>query len=224
MPKVQIWSIAFSGSDPILLSDGDKPVVSPKSDLVVFSQSGQLSIVPIDGSASARNLFKGRGTNGSAEWSPDGTKLAFGLPTGNHSLIGVFTRENVPIQWLVPSSSKDFSPRWSPDGSRLAFIRTPGAGGAPDSMLTRKHQPWSIWIADLKSGSGTQLWKAPKTLAGSIPTTDGGPNLNWAAGGRIIFLSYQDGWPHLFSLNHTGGAPFVADTRFVHRRAYSVKS
>jgi len=29
------------------------------------------------------------------------------------------------------------------------------------------------------------------------PGTDGGTNLHWAAGNKIVFLSYQDGWPDL---------------------------
>ncbi|WP_431217982.1 S9 family peptidase [Puia sp. P3] len=51
------------------------------------------------------------------------------------------------------------------------------------------------------------LWKAPATLRGSYPTTDGGANLHWAAGNRIVFLSYHDGWPHLYSVDAGGGEP-----------------
>src|SRR3954469_21057651 len=32
--KIQIWSVPFDGGDPKLLSDGDEPVISPKSDHV----------------------------------------------------------------------------------------------------------------------------------------------------------------------------------------------
>ena len=42
-------------------------------------------------------------------------------------------------------------------------------------------------------------------MRGSIPTTHGLVNLHWAAGDRIVFLSYQDGWPHLYSIAATGG-------------------
>jgi dipeptidyl aminopeptidase/acylaminoacyl peptidase len=37
-------------------------------------------------------------------------------------------------------------------------------------------------------------------LRGSVPTTHGGVNLHWAAGDKIVFLSYQDGQPHLYSI------------------------
>ncbi|MFD2067767.1 TolB family protein [Pontibacter silvestris] len=46
-------------------------------------------------------------------------------------------------------------------------------------------------------------------MAGSVPTTHGGTNLHWAANERIIFLSYQDGWPHLYAMPSTGGKPLL---------------
>ncbi|HRI80408.1 MAG TPA: S9 family peptidase, partial [Cyclobacteriaceae bacterium] len=207
--KVQIYSIPFAGGEPKSLSEGDSPVISPKNDWVTFIKSNQAWSVPIDGSAAAKNLFTTRGTVGSLKWSPDGSKIAFSVNRTDHSFIGIFTNAESPIQWISPSYSHDGSPRWSPDGTRIAFIRTPGSGGAPDSILMRRHRAWSIWTADLKSGIGNQLWKAPETLAGSYPTTHGETNLHWAAGDRIVFLSYQDGWPHLYSVPSSGGVPLL---------------
>src|SRR4029078_8660855 len=34
-------------------------------------------------------------------------------------------------------------------------------------------------------------------------------NLHWAGAGRIVFLSYMDGWPHLYSLPEAGGTPLL---------------
>jgi dipeptidyl aminopeptidase/acylaminoacyl peptidase len=207
--KVQVWSIAFAGGAPRLLGEGDYPVVSPKSDRVAFVKNGQVWIVPIDGASPAKLMFNSRGVSGGLQWSPDGSRLAFVSSRVDHSFIGIFTADNQPIQWLGASFSRDASPRWSPDGSQIAFIRTPGSGGAPDSILIRKNQPWAIWTANVASGKASLLWAAPKTLAGSFPTTDGGANLDWAAGNRIIFISYHDGWPHLYSIAATGGQPLL---------------
>lgn len=208
-PKVQIWSVPFAGGEPKLLAEGDEPVISPKSDRIAFIKGGQIWVAPTNGSSAAKTLFNARGTNGSIEWSPDGSKLAFVCDRKDHAFVGVFTNETTPITWMAPSFSRDRSPKWSPDGKKIVFVRTLGAGGAPDSVLTRKHQPWSIWTADAASGVATQLWQAPKTLAGSIPTTHGSFNLHWAANDRIVYLSYQDGWPHLYSVPATGGAPLL---------------
>ncbi|WP_222597037.1 S9 family peptidase [Chitinophaga pinensis] len=208
-PKTEIWSVPFAGGPAKVLSEGDYPVISPRADSVVFIRNGQVWIVPVDGTAPARNLFSVKGNCHSLIWSPDGTALAFVANRSDHAFIGIYRNAYTPLQWIAPAFSKDASPRWSPDGKRIAFVRTPGAGGIPDSLLVRKHQPWAIWTADVNTGEGTLLWKAPATLAGSIPTTDGGTNLIWPTPDRIAFLSYHDGWPHLYSINSKGGAPLL---------------
>lgn len=203
--KIQIISIPFAGGDPKTLAEADDPVLSPKSDVVAFTKGSQVLTVPIDGAAAAKGLFTVKGNAGSLRWSPDGSQLAFVSFRGDHAFIGVFTDTKTPIRWIAPAFARDGSPRWSPDGSKIAFVRTPGAGGAPDSILTRKHNPWSIWTAEVSTGKASQLWKAPETLKGSVPSTHGGTNLQWAAGGRIVFLSYEDGWQHLYSIPEQGG-------------------
>ncbi|TCD07545.1 S9 family peptidase [Pedobacter frigidisoli] len=202
-PKVQVFSIPYTGGNINTLGEGDNPTISPNNTEVLFAIAGQVKSVAIDGSSPVKNLFFAKGITSSYKWSPDGKQIAFVSNRTDHSFIGIYTDQKSPIQWLMASFSKDNSPVWSPDGKELAFIRTPGVGGEIDSVLSKKHQPWAIWKVDVTSGMGKQIWKAPETIRGSYPSIDGGANLNWGDG-KIIFSSYEDGWPHLYSMNTDG--------------------
>ena len=203
--KVQVASVPFAGGEVKYVSEGDEPAVSPDGTTIAFIKGDQVWTAPIDGAAPAKNLFTIKGAASSLQWSPDGTSLLFVSDRKDHSIIGVYTNGSSTLKWIAPSFTRDFSPRWSTDGSKIVFIRIPGVGGAPDSLLVKKHNPWSIYTADVSSGKASRLWKAPTTLRGSIPTTHGSTNLHWAANNIIVFLSYQDGWPHLYSISASGG-------------------
>ena len=206
---VQIWRVPFAGDDPAAVAEGDEPAISPDGKRLAFVKGGQVWAAPLDGSSPAKLLFTARGTNGSLRWSPDGAKLAFVSDRKDHSFVGVFLDETTPISWMGPSFARDASPRWSPDGRQLVFVRTAGRSNEPDSMLTRRPRPWSIWTADVFTGTARQRWESPNTLAGSLPATQGGTNLHWAANDRLVFMSYQDGWPHLYSMNTLDGVPLL---------------
>lgn len=208
--KVEIWTVPFAGGTPVSLGEGVSPVISPRGDVVVFERARQLWSAPIDGSAPAKRLFEQRGNATDAQFSPDGAKIAFVSGRGDHAFIGVYTNEQTPIQYIAPSTSRDFSPRWSRDGRQIVFARRPGSGGAVPNSLEPQPAPWSIWIADVATGEAKQRWASDTTLRASVPSTQGGVNLQWAAGDRVVFLSYHDGWPHLYSMRAAGSeAPLL---------------
>ncbi|MBS1606262.1 MAG: prolyl oligopeptidase family serine peptidase [Bacteroidetes bacterium] len=203
--KVQLAVAPFSGGPVKYLSEGDDPVISPDSKEVAFIKGDQAWSAPLDGSTPAKNLFTTRGKVGSLQWSPDGRQLLFVAGRSDHSVIGIYSKGSPGLKWIAPSFNRDEMPRWSPDGRLIVFVRRPGSGGAPDSLLVSRPQPWSIYIADTSGAAPALLWKAPATPRGSYPATDGGANLHWAAGNHIVFLSYHDGWPHLYSIDAGGG-------------------
>ena len=208
-PAIQIYSLPFAGGKPILLGEGDYPVFQPGDKEVTFLRNGQVYSVPVDGSKMPSSLFSANGRMSSIQWSSDGTKLLFVSSREAHSFIGIYRKDMTTIQWIAPAFATDVSPRWSPDEKNIVFIRRPASGGAVDSLVVPKHSAWEIWKANAETGMAQKLWKAPETLQGSVPSSHGSFNLHWAAKDRIVFLSFEDGWPHLYSMSANGGEPIL---------------
>ncbi len=209
-PRVQVWSVPVNGRGaPILLGDGDVPAIAPKTHLVAFERERRIWTVPINGAGSPEQLFFARGTSQAPTWSPDGATLAFVSNRDDHSFIGLY-RKGEPIRYLAPSTGRDTSPAWSRDGKEIAWVRQPGRGGTPRSPLVQAPQPWAIWVAPVDTASpgrrreAGEAWRSGKTLKDSPVRTAGAMPLQWAADDRLVFMSYQDGWPHVYSLQHPG--------------------
>ena len=197
-PKLQVWAVAVSGGATRLIGEGDEPAISPKGDRVAFVRDRRIWIAPLDGSKPAEQAFFARGTSDSPTWSPDGSRLAFESNRDDHGFIGVFTDAEHSIQYIAPSTSRDGGPQWSADGRSIAFVRVPGRGGVPKPPLQQQPTPWSIWTGNPESAR--EAWKSGSALVDSYPRTQGGANLHWAANDTIVYVSYQDGWPHLYSI------------------------
>jgi dipeptidyl aminopeptidase/acylaminoacyl peptidase len=203
-PKVTIWIADPTGAKPAAkVAEGDEPAISAKGQLA-YLKDGQVWTARLDGSDAHRLLFD-RGRDAELAWSPDGTRLAFASNRDDHGFIGVYGGADRPITWLAPSTSRDADPAWSPDGKRIAFTRRAGQGGAPESQLVEHPTPWAIWTADAATGAGRAVWKSGRAARDSYggPT---GPNLRWASGGRLTFVSQADNWPHLYVVAEAGGA------------------
>jgi dipeptidyl aminopeptidase/acylaminoacyl peptidase len=201
--KLTVWSASADGP-AVKIGDGDAPALSATGRLA-YVNGGQAWAADAGDKGKPGLLFFDRGKIADLAWSPDGTRLAFVSRRGDHSFVGIYSGKSTPILWLAPSTGFDEAPVWSPDGTRIAFTRRPGEGGAPEPMLTEVPQPWSIWVADAKSGEGSAVWRSPNTLEGSYPAVEDGADLMWAAGGRLVFRAEMDGWPHLYSVPAAGG-------------------
>ena len=198
-----MWSITIADGILKRIGDGGSPVIAPRNHRVAFLKDGRIWVGPIDGSAPAQSVYV-RGTSDALAWSPDGETLAFASNRESHGFITLFTRMEQPVRYVAPSTSRDSTPVWSPDGSRLAFTRQPGAGPASFFVFPRL-EPWTIFVTDVRSGTAREVWKSGPLAIDSLPDVEGGANLRWGGSDRLVFLSTQDGWPHLYSVPATGG-------------------
>lgn len=206
-PHMTVMSLSTSGGTPKTLGDGDAPAISPDGSQVAFVHDGdnRVWIAPTDGSKDAKAFFFDRGSASELTWSPDGKALAFTSDRGDHAFIGVFRSDSTPIEYLAPSTSRDFSPQWSPDGKRIAFVRIGGDGGPPQDPLNEYPMPWQIVVADAADGRARTAWRSGDTLRDSLPGIRG-PQLRWVAGNRLAFISEQNNWPHVYVMSAAGGS------------------
>lgn len=207
--KVQIGIISLAGGKVKYLAEASSYVLHPDSKTLHYVKGGSVYEVSLVMDEKPKVLFQTRGNVGSLQWSENGERLLFVSSRSDHGWIGVYTRNQTQLQWVDAGFHRDQSPRWSPDGKQIVFVRTPGSGGSPDSLLARRHSPWGLCIGEVITGKTKKIWQAPATLHGSVPNTHGGYNLHWAANNRIVFMSYMDGWPHLYSLSTNGGEPLL---------------
>ncbi len=202
----QIWTIALGDTAPRLIGDGNSPTPAPNGNTVAFVGRNSILVAPFDGSGKPQTIVRDMGRDGSLAWSPDGARLAFVSNRGDHSLVGVYDFARKSLTWLAPSVDRDVGPVWSPDSRRIAFVRIPPGAPGPFTS-TRTADPWSIWIADVATGKGQQLWKANVGAGSRFYSLEGSSAFAWGADDRIVFPWEGTGWVHLYSIAATGGTP-----------------
>jgi dipeptidyl aminopeptidase/acylaminoacyl peptidase len=217
-PGMVVVSLATAtGASPKILGDGDAPAVSPDGTRVAFVHDPDEAIwsAPTDGSKESKPLFFDKGKGGDVQWSPDGRALAFTSDRDDHSFVGIYRDDATPIQYLAPSTSRDFSPQWSPDGASVAFVRIGGDGGLPQDPLKQYSVPWAVWVARVSDGSARAAWRSGNTLRDSLPGING-PQLHWVAGNRLTFISESSNWPNVYVVSANGGrASALSPGRFM---------
>lgn len=202
----QLWTMALGDSAPHLIGDGSGATPAPNANTMAYVARNSIMLTPMDGSGKPQALVRDMGRDGSLAWSPDGSKLAFTSNRGDHAIVGVYDLARKSITWQSPSIDRDAGPIWSPDGTRIAFIRVPPGAPGPFSSV-RTAAPWSIWIADVSTGKGHELWRANTGAGSRFYSLEGNSAFAWGADDRIVFPWEQTGWVHLYSIPAAGGTP-----------------
>ena len=215
--KQQVFAMDLdaSGATPRLLGEMGCPEedceniqISPDGKWAVWSAKKKLWLAGVDGKQQAKELGVVRGTAVQPHWSPDSKRIAFVSQRDDHSLIAIYDFDGGSIRFLAPSVDKDSSPRWSLDGKWVVFVRAAG-DQQKLPLIPIPPKPWSLWVADAGNGSGRMIWHSGDKMEDSLPELSEDVSLHFAADGRVIFASEQDGRNHLYSIPSSGGTPVL---------------
>ncbi|MHA7870816.1 MAG: S9 family peptidase [Hyphococcus sp.] len=202
----EVW-IAPTGSDRASrLAEGAAPLISPDGATVLLLHDGDVYAYSARRrkALSEEPFFTVRGAVQHMEWSPDGEKLLFVSIRNGHSFVGVYDLTADGIRWMAPSVYRDMHPVWSPDSARVAFMRRPGRlNGERAHLMTA--WPFSIMVADAKTGEARQVWRAPNDRAGGLAQRYFPEPLRWTKTNRLVFYSEHDGFMRVYSLAADGG-------------------
>ncbi len=201
-----VFAVPLSGGAPKRLGPGNGPVPSPKGQRIAWISRGQIWSADLATADAPARLVNARGSASALAWSPDGSMLAFANGRGTHSYIGVFTLATRELRYLDPSLDRDGNPVWSPDGTRIAWIRQFAAPRPPMFSPRRTvDEPFSLRVADVKSGVARQVWRGDKGYGSAFQNVVADSQLFWGEGDRLVFPWERDGWLHLYSVPAAGG-------------------
>jgi len=204
-----VWAAAVDSTGaPKRLGAGRLPAAAPRGARIAWVNHGQIWTIDLTTpDAKGAQLLATRGSAQQLAWSPDAASLAFVSNRGTHSFVGVVSVASRELRYLDPSLDRDSQITWSPDGTQIAFIRQFAAlRPAMFSPHRETDEPWAIRVADAKSGTGRQIWKADKGCGSVFQAIVAENQLFWGAGDRLVFPWEKDGWLHLYSVGLSGGA------------------
>jgi len=199
------WASDFTGGEPTHIVASGNFTISPNGARLAYSSGREIFLLALGAETAVERIARIRGSAGSLTWSPDGSKLGFVSGRGDHTFIGVLDLSDRVITYLDPSVATDGSPAWSPDGRQIAFLRIPNERVVHMFSPRREGLPFSIRVADVRTGEGREVWKANDGLGSAFSGVNASTQLWWAAGDRLIFPWEGDGWKHLYSVPVSGG-------------------
>ncbi|HEX8129214.1 MAG TPA: S8 family serine peptidase, partial [Pyrinomonadaceae bacterium] len=144
-------------------------------------RSGQLFVMNNDGSGAVQITD---GSDDSAQWSPNGSKVVFRSDRDGNSEIYVVNADGSNLVRLTNNSGYEFDPDWSPDSSKISFASD--SGGNRD-----------IYVVNADGSNLLRLTTNPSYES----------NPEWSPDGtKIAFASGRDGNGEIYSMNADGSA------------------
>jgi Tol biopolymer transport system component len=185
-----LWRVSASGGTPERVSVGGEnaanPAISRQGNRLAYEQRLQdINISQIEvGTATqprrpATTLIASTRVEAGPQFSPDGTRIAFGSDRSGSSEIWMCDTAGSNLVQLTSSGGFKGTPRWSPDGRRIAF----------DGQ-------WGIHVIDVDGGPSRRV--ASDTPDGVVPS--------WSRDGQwIYFASTRTGRSEVWKVPAAGG-------------------
>ena len=195
-----LWRVSASGGKPERLTVGGdnaaNPAIASRGNRLAYEQRSQnFDIWQIEvptatqPSRSATKLIASTRAEAGPQFSPDGTRIAFGSDRTGSSEIWVCDTAGSNLVQLTSSGGAG-TPRWSPDGRRIAFDGFSGSGihvidvdGGPSRRVASEHSDgvvpsWSrdgqwIYFASPRTGR-SEVWKVPAAGGQAVQITKRG--------------------------------------------------
>ncbi len=231
----------FEPLDVFQLEYANHPAISPDGTYIVYERSGYdimsdgskkaLWLLGTDKNKTHHKLTSRESNESSAQWSPNGDRIAFVSSTDEGSEIYVYWTKNGVTAKLTQLSSSPSNLTWSPDGTELAF--TMKVEAKPPVLAKMPEKPKGAKWADapritdrLKhEADGSGYIKPGFTHIFTIPAEGGSPRqltsgdynhngpLSWSTSGAKIYFSgnRNDDWEHdfrnseIYSINKATG-------------------
>ncbi|HVR33500.1 MAG TPA: hypothetical protein VMS74_12450 [Acidimicrobiia bacterium] len=216
--------IPIDGSDQAWMPDlaADGRIVAS----VVVGETGRLVVMEPDGSGQ-RVIYEGEGFFHHAEWSPDGSQIAFIDDVDGNVDIFVVGSDGGDAIRLTESEGVDWGPTWSPSGDEIVFTsdrdgipflyRIAPSGGDPvrvtataaGSEGAAAYSPTGEWLAfqtDVTGNLDIALVRPDGTDFTVLTTADAADVAPaWSPeGDEIVFASDRDGIFDLYVMGIDG--------------------
>ena len=246
----ELWRIAADGSRaPQRLLVGNEcgsPSVSAQGGLAYSCNTTDRNIWRIDldrAAAAPIRLISSTRQDHSAEFSPDGKKIAFYSTRSGNPEIWVCNRDGTnAVQVTSLGGPPCGTPRWSPDGERIAFdsslsgqwgVYVVAAGGGRPVALTNAPSfnaipSWSHdgkWIYFCSDRGGTRdIWRMPAQGGEAVQVTHTGAlaALESADGKFVYYTKSDEGTEGLWKAAVEGGAETQVLDAVVPNRGFAV--